>query len=147
MNKPFWEAKSLAEMDAREWESLCDGCARCCLIKLQDSDTDEVAYTRIVCKLLDSTACRCTRYAQRHELVADCVVLTPTRAADFSWLPVSCAYRTLAEQRPLASWHPLLSGRSESVHEAGISVRGRVVSEEHVHPDGLDEHIVRWVEV
>ena len=146
MSAPFWTTKTLAEMTGAEWESLCDGCARCCLIKLQDTDSDAIAYTRVVCRLLDTKACRCTHYPQRHELVDDCVRLTPEGAANFSWLPVSCAYRTIAEGRPLAAWHPLVSGRRDSVHTAGISVRGRVISEDNVHPDGLEEHIIQWVE-
>ena len=146
MKAPFWQTKTLAEMSAPEWESLCDGCARCCLIKLQDESSGEVEYTRVVCRLLDAKACRCTQYPLRHELVSDCVVLTPEGAADFAWLPVSCAYRTIAEGRPLADWHPLVSGRKASVHEAGISVRGRVVSEDNVHPDGLEEHVIQWIQ-
>ena len=109
----FWESKSLAQMSKEEWESLCDGCARCCMIKLQDEDTDEVHYTSIVCDLLDQHSCQCTAYPQRHALVEDCVVLTYERVGEFHWLPKSCAYRTLAEGRPLAWWHPLVSGTRE----------------------------------
>ena len=116
------------------------------MIKLQDEETDEVHYTALVCDLLDIENCRCTRYPQRHELVPDCVVLTPERAADFSWLPVSCAYRTLAEGRPLADWHPLVSGNADSVHLAGISVRGKVMPSSAVHEDEQDAMIVTWVE-
>lgn len=142
----FWRRKSLAEMDADEWEQLCDGCARCCMIKLEDEDSGEVHYTAVVCGLLEIDQCRCTRYSERHALVADCVVLTPSRAADFAWLPTTCAYRTLAEGRELAWWHPLVSGRRESVHEAGISVRGKVVTEHAVHEDEQVDMIVKWVE-
>lgn len=134
------------EMSTVQWESLCDGCARCCMIKLQDEDTHEVHYTAVVCDLLDLDACRCSRYPQRHELVPDCVVLTPERAGEFSWLPVSCAYRTLAEGRELAWWHPLISGRAETVHEAGISVRAKVVPAAMVHEEDQQEMIVTWVE-
>ncbi len=145
--RPFWQRLTLAEMSDVQWESLCDGCARCCLIKLEDEDTREVAYTRVVCGLLDVERCRCTRYPDRHLLVPDCVELGPDQAAAFRWLPTTCAYRTLAEGRDLANWHPLVSGDPETVHRAGISVRGRVLSEDHVHPEGLDEHIIRWVEI
>ena len=142
----FWQEKSLAQMNEAEWESLCDGCARCCMIKLQDEETDEVHYTALVCDLLDIEACRCTRYPQRHELVPDCVELTAQTAAAFRWLPVTCAYRTLAEGRPLPTWHPLVSGDSDSVHRAGISVRGKVVPQAAVHVDEQDTMVVSWVE-
>ena len=142
----FWEDISMQEMSTVQWESLCDGCARCCMIKLQDEATHEVHYTAVVCDLLDLDACRCSRYPQRHELVPDCVVLTPERAGEFSWLPVSCAYRTLAEGRELAWWHPLISGRSETVHEAGISVRAKVIPAAMVHEEDQQEMIVTWVE-
>ncbi len=142
----FWKEKSLQEMTDGEWESLCDGCARCCMIKLEDEETSEVHYTAVVCDLLDLDECRCTRYPQRHELVPDCVVLTPARALDFSWLPLTCAYRTLAEGRDLAWWHPLVSGQPETVHEAGISVRDKVVPAAAVHEEQQQDMIVTWVE-
>jgi len=116
------------------------------MIKLQDEDTDEVFYTGLVCDLLDEQACQCTRYPQRHELVPDCVVLTPKRATEFAWLPKTCAYRTLAEGRPLADWHPLVSGNVESVHEAGVSVRDKVIAVGQVHEQQHEEMIVRWLE-
>ena len=144
--QPLWERLSLEEMDTEQWESLCDGCARCCLVKLEDQDSGEVAYTRVVCRLLDEASCRCTRYPERHRLVPDCVHLGPAEARRFHWLPTTCAYRVLAEGRPLPEWHPLRTGDPASVHRAGISVRGCVVSEEAVHPEGLDEHVIRWVE-
>lgn len=142
--EPFWRRLSLEEMDDEQWESLCDGCARCCLVKLEDEGT--VSYTRIVCRLLDQDRCRCTQYPARHRLVPDCVELGPEQARSFHWLPKSCAYRTVAEGRDLPDWHPLVSGDPESVHRAGISVRGLVLSEDLVHPDGLEEHVIRWVE-
>jgi uncharacterized cysteine cluster protein YcgN (CxxCxxCC family) len=141
----FWEQKALAEMTTEEWESLCDGCAKCCLHKLQDEDTEEVYYTKVVCRYMDDQ-CRCTEYQQRHELVPDCLWLQPEDVAEFHWLPVTCAYRLVAEGKPLADWHPLISGSRNSVHQAGVSIQGRALSENFVHPDGLEEHIINWVE-
>jgi len=140
----FWEEKTLAEMSQKEWESLCDGCARCCLHKLEDEESGDYAYTAVVCRYLDKS-CRCSDYSSRHINVPECVPLTPDRASEFRWLPETCAYRRLAEGRGLAEWHPLVSGSPETVVAAGISVVGRTISEEHVHPDGLEEHIIRWV--
>ena len=146
-NQPFWETKTLDEMTEDEWESLCDGCARCCTLKLEDDDTGEIHFTGVVCRLLDQDSCRCTRYSRRHELVPDCVRMNSGNIANLGFLPRSCAYRRVAEHRGLAWWHPLISGREETVHEAGISVLGKVVSEQGVHPDDLENHIVRWVEL
>ena len=142
----FWEEKSLAELSEAEWESLCDGCARCCMIKLEDEDTGEVHHTALVCELLDLDTCRCTRYPQRHELVADCISLDADLAGKLRWLPTSCAYRRLAEGKGLLPWHPLLSGRSDSVHEAGISVRDRVIPVTLVHEDEYLEHVIDWID-
>lgn len=141
----FWEDKSLAEMTDSEWESLCDGCGRCCLAKLEDEE-GEVYFTAVACKLLDSETCRCTDYPNRQRKVADCVILDAEKVAQIHWLPSTCAYRLVAEGRPLYPWHPLLSGTPDSVHRAGISVRGRVISELFVHEEDLEDHIVHWVE-
>ena len=141
----FWREKSLAEMTAAGWESLCDGCARCCMIKLEDEDTGEVHYTSLVCDLLDIDRCRCTRYPARHELVPDCIEFSADLAETLSWLPASCAYRRLAEGLDLPDWHPLVSGDPDSVHDAGISVRGRVARAGGVDEDALQNHIVTWV--
>ena len=143
---PFWQDKSLAEMNQQEWESLCDGCGRCCMIKIQDADSGEVHYTSLTCRLFDLDTCRCTRYPERHELVADCVELTPDTAARFHWLPTTCAYRRLAEGRPLSWWHPLVSGDPGTVQEAGISVLGKTLPADSVHPDEHEQHIIRWIE-
>ena len=141
--KRFWETLSLAEMSAAQWESLCDGCGKCCLHKLEDEDTGEVVVCNVACRLLDLDSCRCSDYAQRKRFVPDCTVLTLERIAEFRWLPETCAYRLLAEGQPLRKWHPLISGESTSVHKAGISVRGRVISETEV--EDLQQHITDWV--
>ncbi len=145
MAERFWEQKSLANMSEAEWELLCDGCAKCCLHKLEDEQSGEVFYTKVVCRYMDEQ-CRCTEYQQRHVLVPNCVWLKPEDVKQFHWLPQSCAYRLIAEGKPLAAWHPLVSGDTESVHRAGISIQGRALSEEYVHPDGMEEHIIHWVE-
>lgn len=142
----FWETKSLAEMTEAEWEALCDGCARCCLHKLEDIDTGQLAYTGIRCRYLIESACRCSDYPNRSKLMPNCIPLRRADVAGLTWLPGTCAYRLLAAGEPLPRWHPLISGRAESVHEAGISIRGKTVSDEFVHPDGYDEHIIHWVE-
>lgn len=140
---PFWRRKRLDQMTAVEWEALCDGCARCCLHKLIDDDGDgEIVYTNIACRLLDPGACRCTDYARRRELVPDCVILTAARARRLSWMPSTCAYRLVAEGKDLAWWHPLVSGDPNTVHEAGISVRGRTVAESRAGDP--EDHIADW---
>ena len=144
MAEPYWRTKTLEEMTRAEWEALCDGCARCCLLKLEDEDTGEIAYTDIACRLLDTGTCRCTRYRQRLRLVPECVDLTPEQVRRLGWRPSTCAYRLLAEGRDLAWWHPLVSGDPETVHKAGISVRGRVVPERR--GDDPEERIVTWPE-
>ena len=128
----FWEEKSLAEMSREEWESLCDGCARCCLIKLEDEESGELHYTAVACRYLDRHKCRCTAYSDRTQLVPDCLELSMDNVDQLSWMPQSCAYRLLAEGRPLPEWHPLVSNDPDSVHNAGISVRGYAISEDDV---------------
>jgi uncharacterized protein len=140
---PFWKAKTLGEMSRAEWESLCDGCGRCCLNKLEDEDTGEFLYTRAACKLLDLRTCRCSDYANRQKKVADCVSLTPENVGSLGWLPRTCAYRLLDEGKSLAWWHPLVSGRAETVTEAGIAVKGDAYSEEGIAIDDLVDHVWR----
>jgi uncharacterized cysteine cluster protein YcgN (CxxCxxCC family) len=135
-SRPFWETKSLEEMTPREWESLCDGCGLCCLIRFEDEDTGEIIPTRVHCKLFDSESCACSNYADRKRHVPDCIKLTPQNVDTLKWMPLSCAYRRVNEGRGLADWHPLISGDPESVHRAGVSIRGETVSEETlVDPD------------
>lgn len=142
---PFWRTKSLAEMSHAEWESLCDGCGKCCLIKLQEEESDRVDYTDVACRLLDTGRCRCTDYRNRHRRVPDCVRLRPDRLDEvIGWMPSTCAYRLVAEGRDLPDWHPLVSGDRESVHRAGVSVRGRVVKEAGLDDDDLAAHVVDW---
>ncbi len=139
----FWEQKPLEAMNAAEWEALCDGCARCCLYKLEDEESREVFYTQVVCRYLEQETCRCGEYADRHRLQPDCVVLTRKAVDDFFWLPTTCAYRLLAEGRPLPSWHPLISESPDSVHEAGVSVRSFAIPETQLESeDELEDHII-----
>ncbi len=144
LNDRFWEDKSLAQMTRTEWESLCDGCGRCCLNKLEDEDTGEIYYTNVACHLLDLQRCSCKDYPGRLQRVPACIKIGTQTAAQIRELPHSCAYRCLADGKPLPDWHPLLTGNPVSVHEANISVRGKVVSEEYIHPDQLPEHIIIW---
>jgi uncharacterized cysteine cluster protein YcgN (CxxCxxCC family) len=141
----FWQHKPLVELTSAEWEALCDGCGRCCLHKLEDEDTGELYFTNVACRLLDLKTCRCREYARRVELIPDCLMLSPSNLGLFKQLPSTCAYRLLAEGQPLPDWHPLVTGDVDSVHSAGISVRGKVVSEAYIHPEQLPEHMISWV--
>jgi uncharacterized cysteine cluster protein YcgN (CxxCxxCC family) len=142
----WWNSLPLAELSGEQWEALCDGCARCCLHKLQHVDTGEIAYTGVRCRYLVESTCRCSDYPNRSRLMENCVDLSRESVAELDWLPATCAYRLRSRGEPLPPWHPLVSGDPESVHRAGISIRGRSVSDEYVHPDGFDDCIVSWVE-
>jgi uncharacterized cysteine cluster protein YcgN (CxxCxxCC family) len=143
--EPFWRVKALEDMSTPEWESLCDGCGRCCLVKLEDEDTGDIHFTDIGCKLLDGGSCRCKDYPRRRRRVRDCVKLTPAAVRSLNWLPSTCAYRIVAGGGELAWWHPLVSGSDETVHQAGVSVRGRVgASEEDVPVELWPDRIVEW---
>lgn len=144
-SKSFWKTKTLEQMSDAEWESLCDGCGRCCLEKLEDEDTGKIYFTHIACTLLDWGLCACKDYPNRSAKVSDCVRLTPENVRTLNWLPPSCGYKLVAEGRDLYWWHPLISGDPNTVHEAGVSVRGRVWgSEDEVDEADLEDHIVRW---
>lgn len=138
----FWTEKSLKDMTQQEWESLCDGCARCCLEKLEDVDTGEISFTNVVCNLMDLETCTCTHYLERHTYMPDCIPLDPKNVGELKWMPSTCAYRLLAEGKDLPDWHPLVSGDPQTVFLAGISVRGWVIPEKEV--DDLEDHIVDW---
>jgi uncharacterized cysteine cluster protein YcgN (CxxCxxCC family) len=143
MRPRFWETVPLRQMTPEEWEAVCDGCGKCCLNKLEDEDTGEVALTNVACRLLDGQTCRCSRYEIRHQFVPECIVLTPkTIRKNLYWLPQTCAYRLLWEGRPLYDWHPLISGDPGSVHAAGVSMQGRTVSEIEVGDDDWEDHII-----
>ena len=142
MRDRFWELP-LEQLDRKEWEALCDGCGKCCLNKIEDEDTGEVALTRVACRLLDGAPCLCTKYATRHKYVPECIVLTPEKIAEtMYWLPATCAYRLRAEGRPLHDWHHLISGDREAVHRAGVSMAGRTVPETQVDDDDWEDHII-----
>ena len=141
--KPFWQTVKLADMTAAQWEALCDGCAKCCLVKLQDDGRGEIVFTDIVCNLLDQQSCRCTHYEERTKLVPECVKLTKDNLDKIDFMPPSCAYRLLHEGKDLPQWHPLVSGRADSVVEAGMSVKGRVIAEMAFDGDSEDR-VVDW---
>ena len=141
---PFWKRKRLDEMTRAEWESLCDGCGKCCLVKLEYLDTGEIEHAGIACRLLDLKTCRCSDYPNRQKKVKDCIKLTPRKVGTLTWLPKSCGYRLVHEGRDLYWWHPLISGDPETVHVAGVSVRGRVRREaKHLEPE---DHVVDWID-
>ncbi|MCB1504678.1 MAG: YcgN family cysteine cluster protein [Hyphomicrobiaceae bacterium] len=139
---PFWRTKSLDEMTPEEWESLCDGCGRCCLVKLVDEDDGDIHLTRLACSLLDIGTCRCSDYANRHEKMPDCLRIDLATVRKLDWLPASCAYRRLDEGRDLAWWHPLVSGSAQTVHQAGISIRDWSISEKGLDSEAYHRFII-----
>ena len=141
---PFWRRKTLEELSPAEWESLCDGCGRCCLNKLEDEDTGEIEFTAVACTLLDGESCKCGDYEHRFEKVPDCIQLTPAKVRSVPWLPPTCGYRLVAERKDLYWWHPLLSGDPETVHTARISVQGRTISEDYLDLSDYGDWIVDW---
>jgi uncharacterized cysteine cluster protein YcgN (CxxCxxCC family) len=140
--EPFWEVKTLSQMSQKEWDALCDGCAKCCLHKIEDEDNGEVSYTNVVCEQLDINTCRCKNFVERTKLVHDCIELTKDNVDGLKWLPQSCAYRLLSEGKNLYWWHPLISGDVNTVHKEGVSVKGRVVEEKDIYD--IEDHIVTW---
>ncbi len=144
-NIPFWTTKTLDEMSASEWESLCDGCGRCCLVKLEDEDTGRIHATDIGCELFDCQTCRCSDYKNRATRIPDCVTLTPQEVRSLKWLPPTCAYRLVESGKGLMWWHPLVSGTTDTVVEAGVSVLGKVAGlEDSISPDQMQDHLVAW---
>lgn len=141
---PFWKRKTLEAMSPSEWESLCDGCGKCCLIKLEDDDTGKIYTTDAHCRLFDNKRCECRDYPNRKSKVPDCVVLKPQSVAALKWMPRTCAYRVLSEGKPLPKWHHLITGDRNSIHEAGMSVQAATVSEDGLSEDELLERITVW---
>jgi uncharacterized cysteine cluster protein YcgN (CxxCxxCC family) len=141
--RPFWKTTPLSKMTPSQWESLCDGCGKCCLVKLRDADTDQILFTNIACKQLDLRSCRCKDYQNRKAIVPDCVQLSPRNLGRIDWLPETCAYKLVHRGEDLPGWHPLISGDARTVHQAGISVKRRVISENRAGEP--EDHIVDWI--
>jgi len=139
----FWEQQPLQQLTPEQWEALCDGCAKCCLHRFEESDTREIMFTNVCCRYLDQQSCRCSDYPNRSRNVPDCVSVTPEVLQDPYWLPATCAYRLLAEGKPLPQWHPLISGDPDSVIHSGNSIGGRAVSE--LEADNLEQHMIDWI--
>ena len=143
LSPEFWKHKPLKSLTSEEWEALCDGCGKCCLNKLEDEDTGEVALTRIACRLLDDQSCKCGQYPIRHQFIPDCIVLKPSNIDENAyWMPKTCAYRLLWSGQPLFNWHPLISGNPETVHTANISVRGMTLSEFDINEEDWEDLII-----
>jgi uncharacterized cysteine cluster protein YcgN (CxxCxxCC family) len=139
----FWEKKPMAKLSKREWEALCDGCGKCCLNKIEDEETGRVYLTRVACRLFDDSTCKCGQYKIRHQFVPECIVLRPDNIDEHAyWMPRTCAYRLVWQGKPLPNWHPLVSGDPETVHDAGVSMRGRTVAEFEVDEDDWEDHLI-----
>ena len=143
---PFWQTKTLSEMSEQEWESLCDGCAQCCQLKYRTGDTNEYVITPVACKFLDLETCRCISYEDRHRLVPDCIEISHENIDSQYWLPDTCAYRLIAEGKPLYDWHPLITGNSDAMKQLNVSVADRVLSERDIHKDDLAVQVMKWVD-
>jgi uncharacterized cysteine cluster protein YcgN (CxxCxxCC family) len=139
----FWEKKPLEKLSEAEWEALCDGCGKCCLNKLEDEDSGQVALTRVACRLLDDQTCRCAHYENRHQFIPECIVLRPENLDTHAyWMPQTCAYRLLWQGKPLPGWHPLITGDPNSVHNAGVSVQDMTVSEFDTPEEDWEDYII-----
>lgn len=143
-NRSYWKTKNMAEMSPSEWENLCDGCGKCCCIRLEDEDTQDIYVTDVTCKLFNPDTCQCTDYPNRSKKVPDCVTLTPTNVDQLYWMPQTCAYRLIAEGKDLPEWHHLVSGSRDTIHEVGMSVQNAVTCETQVDEDDLPHRIVIW---
>lgn len=142
----YWTKKTLAQLNSQEWEALCDGCGKCCLLKLEDEDQPgQIYYTALACEWLDLQTCRCSDYENRTQRKADCIDLQPHMVEQFHWLPDSCGYRLISEGKSLPGWHPLISGEANSCLRQGHSVARRVISESQVSEDQQEEYIINWV--
>lgn len=140
----FWEKKTLSQMSQNEWESLCDGCGKCCLNKIIDDETEELHFTNVACHLLHTKTCQCRKYEKRLKLVPDCVKVSLDDIDQFHWLPASCAYKLLAEEKPIPEWHPLITGSQSKMHQGGHSIRGKIISETQIAPENLADYIAIW---
>ena len=144
MGNNFWETKNLIDMNENEWESLCDKCGKCCVIKLEDFDTQEVHYTNVSCKLLCEKSASCKDYENRKSIVPDCIILSPDNLKDLKWMPETCAYKLLNEGKNLPYWHPLLSGNDKEIVNSGNSVKNRVTNENEIKIKDLPDYIFNW---
>ena len=143
LRKQFWEKYELDELSKAEWEALCDGCGKCCMLKLEDEDTNNVHYTNIACRLFDDQSCTCTNYALRRQLVSGCVILTPENIErNAYWMPKTCAYRLLFEGNPLPDWHPLIMGDKSAMHDAGHSMKARTIAEFEVTEEDQEDYVI-----